>query len=375
MEAALALRSVERSVEEVLLPSLSEIGERHGFDSAPWAFAARWASDWLVRAQRLAPPPLRPSAILVGDATRDELDFDALSLRSLQLFCVRSGVRVLVLPVSGVAGLSDVLDAFGPQVVVIAGADAARRRASRAGPTASARPPARCRRALPPRHAARRAPLRAACPGRPARPTGELLHLLDGRVEPARRPRRRSTSRHAAGMRTGGRVSRAGRPQLVALPGYGERQPDVLFCGHCGDVPEQGGTDVATRVCDRCSLGLLIAAPADAVPAADAPFLLVDSAALRSARCRAMAERCSASARPRRSTATSPSCSVPADCEGAGPESLVQPAAARRPRRGRGAQASCCAPRASSASASGRKIGPCGPPRAAVVTLSDGSRR
>ncbi|MDX6722178.1 MAG: MerR family transcriptional regulator, light-induced transcriptional regulator, partial [Solirubrobacteraceae bacterium] len=62
MEAALALRSVERSVEEVLLPSVTEIGERHGFDSAPWAFAARWAADWLQRAQRLAPPPMRPAA-------------------------------------------------------------------------------------------------------------------------------------------------------------------------------------------------------------------------------------------------------------------------------------------------------------------------
>ena len=36
MEAALALRSVERSVEEVLLPSLDEIAGRHGSDSAPW---------------------------------------------------------------------------------------------------------------------------------------------------------------------------------------------------------------------------------------------------------------------------------------------------------------------------------------------------
>ena len=49
MEAALALRSVERSIEEVLLPSLTELGERHGYDSAPWAFAARWAGDWLHR--------------------------------------------------------------------------------------------------------------------------------------------------------------------------------------------------------------------------------------------------------------------------------------------------------------------------------------
>src|SRR3989441_11329716 len=56
MEAALALRSVERSVQEVLLPSLRELGARHGYDSAPWAFASRCANDWLQRAQRLPPP-------------------------------------------------------------------------------------------------------------------------------------------------------------------------------------------------------------------------------------------------------------------------------------------------------------------------------
>jgi MerR family transcriptional regulator, light-induced transcriptional regulator len=125
MEAALALRSVERSVEEVLLPSVREIGERHGFDSAPWAFAGRWAADWLQRAQRLAPPPMRPAAVLIGDATRDELDTDALALKALQLFAVRSGARVLVLPVSGVSGLADVLHAFEPQIVVVAGSSAA----------------------------------------------------------------------------------------------------------------------------------------------------------------------------------------------------------------------------------------------------------
>jgi DNA-binding transcriptional MerR regulator len=141
MEAALALRSVERSVEEVLLPSVNEIGERHGFDSAPWAFAARWAADWLQRAQRLAPPPMRPAAVLIGDATRDDLDPDALALRALQLFCVRSGARVLVLPVSGVSGLVEVLRAFEPQIVVVAGSaaedDMVARWAYRAPPRAS----------------------------------------------------------------------------------------------------------------------------------------------------------------------------------------------------------------------------------------------
>jgi DNA-binding transcriptional MerR regulator len=124
MEAALALRSVERSVEEVLLPSLDELGERHGVGSAPWAFAARWADGWLRRAQRLAPPPVRPTAILVGDATRDELDPDALAVRAFELFCGRAGARVMALPVRGVSGLSDVVGALRPDAVVIAGGHA-----------------------------------------------------------------------------------------------------------------------------------------------------------------------------------------------------------------------------------------------------------
>jgi DNA-binding transcriptional MerR regulator len=121
MESALALRSVERSVEEVLLPSLAELGERYGIGSAPWAFAARWADGWLRRAQRLAPPPIRDLAILVGDATRNELDPDALAVRAFELFCGRSGARVMALPVGGVAGLSDVVESLSPDAVVIAG--------------------------------------------------------------------------------------------------------------------------------------------------------------------------------------------------------------------------------------------------------------
>jgi DNA-binding transcriptional MerR regulator len=124
MEAALALRPVERAVAEVLLPTLDDVSERHGTDSAPWAFAARWAIDWLARAQRLAPPPVRPAGVLIGDATRDDLDPDAIALRSLQLFMARAGVRVLALPVGGVAGLAEVLAAFGPTVVVLGGSHA-----------------------------------------------------------------------------------------------------------------------------------------------------------------------------------------------------------------------------------------------------------
>src|SRR6202050_4213097 len=104
IEAALALRSVERSVEEVLLPSLDEVVRRHSVDSAAWAFSAHWASGWLRRARRLAPPPVRPVSVLLGDASRDELDPDAPHIRAFELFCVRAGINVLSLSARGVQG-------------------------------------------------------------------------------------------------------------------------------------------------------------------------------------------------------------------------------------------------------------------------------
>ena len=121
IEAALALRSVERSVEEVLLPTLDEIARRYGTESAAWAFAAQWGSDWLRRAKRLAPPPVRSVSIVVGDATRDELDPDAPYLRAFELFCVRAGVDVLSLSARGVAGIGDAVAVHRPNLVVVAG--------------------------------------------------------------------------------------------------------------------------------------------------------------------------------------------------------------------------------------------------------------
>jgi DNA-binding transcriptional MerR regulator len=121
IEAALALRSLERSVEEVLLPTLDEIVRRHTVESAPWAFAANWAADWLRRATRLAPPPVRPVSIVLGDASRDELDPDAPHIRALELFALRAGIKVLSLSARGVAGIGDAVAVYRPNLVVIAG--------------------------------------------------------------------------------------------------------------------------------------------------------------------------------------------------------------------------------------------------------------
>jgi MerR family transcriptional regulator, light-induced transcriptional regulator len=122
IEAALALRSVERSVEEVLLPTLDEILRRYGTESAAWAFASHWAADWLRRATRLSPPPVRPISVVFGDATRDELDPDTPYLRALELFCVRAGIDVLSLSARGVAGIGDAVAVHRPNLIVVAGA-------------------------------------------------------------------------------------------------------------------------------------------------------------------------------------------------------------------------------------------------------------
>lgn len=122
IESALALRSVERSVEEVLLPTLDEIARRHGTESASWAFAAHWGNGWLRRARRLAPPPVLGISIVVADASRDELDPDAAYLRAFELFCVRAGVRTLSLSARGVYGIGDAVSVYRPNLVVLAGA-------------------------------------------------------------------------------------------------------------------------------------------------------------------------------------------------------------------------------------------------------------
>ena len=128
MEAALAMRSVERTVEEVLLPSLAELARRQGDDSAAWALGVRWSVEWIRRAQRLTPPPARPGTVLIGDATRDDLDVDAPSVRALELFIGRTGVRVATLPIRNRSGLAELVAALDPGAVIIAGRQQRRRR-------------------------------------------------------------------------------------------------------------------------------------------------------------------------------------------------------------------------------------------------------
>jgi hypothetical protein len=49
------------------------------------------------------------------------------------------------------------------------------------------------------------------------------------------------------------------------------------FCGHCGRPPEASEEQPSTRVCRRCGLGLMLQAPKGVAPQAGEPFLVVDS--------------------------------------------------------------------------------------------------
>ena len=121
MESALALRSFDRCVEDVLLQSLDELAGQAGDASATWALAAAWADGWLCRAPRLALPPHRRLTILLGDAGGGIVDGDELAIRAFELFCGRHGVRVITLPIDCVAGLANVSTQLAPDAVVIAG--------------------------------------------------------------------------------------------------------------------------------------------------------------------------------------------------------------------------------------------------------------
>ena len=65
---------------------------------------------------------------------------------------------------------------------------------------------------------------------------------------------------------------RALRPVEVDARGLGY----VAFCGHCGISPAQDAV-AQSRVCGHCGLGLVLQAAADVAPRNDEPFLVIDS--------------------------------------------------------------------------------------------------
>ena len=95
MEESLAVRSVERTVEEVLLPALEQADERESRE-AERELAMRWATGWLHAARRVVAPASRPQGVLLFDSS-PRLDVESLHVQALELGLRRAGFRTLLL--------------------------------------------------------------------------------------------------------------------------------------------------------------------------------------------------------------------------------------------------------------------------------------
>src|SRR4051794_4733193 len=124
LEESLAVRSVERTVEEVLLVAVDAIAEATAPRAPEVGFAFRYATGWLAANQRVAPPAHRADGVLIFDATLP-LDLDGLRVQALELTLRRSGVRTLTLSVDlDVDRIARALRALQPTAMVLAGGPA-----------------------------------------------------------------------------------------------------------------------------------------------------------------------------------------------------------------------------------------------------------
>jgi DNA-binding transcriptional MerR regulator len=120
MEESLALRPLERTVEELLLPTLDGLAaDREGV--AELEFACRWATGWLHGARRLAASASRPAGILLLEAGA-EPGVEAVHAQALDLALRRAGFRVLALSSElGDERLERALRALEPTAIVLCG--------------------------------------------------------------------------------------------------------------------------------------------------------------------------------------------------------------------------------------------------------------
>jgi DNA-binding transcriptional MerR regulator len=120
IEESLAVRPLERTVEELLLPAIDELAVDPG-RAAELEFASRWATGWLHGARRLAATASRPAGILLLDSSRG-LDAEEVHAQALDLSLRRAGFRVLMLSNElGDERLERALGALDPTAIVLCG--------------------------------------------------------------------------------------------------------------------------------------------------------------------------------------------------------------------------------------------------------------
>jgi len=120
VEESLAIRPLERTVEEMLLPAVDELAANPDRE-AELEFAARWAMGWLHGARRLASAASRPAGILLLDSSRGS-DAEAVHAQALDLALRRAGFRVLMLSDElGEERMERALSALDPTAIVLCG--------------------------------------------------------------------------------------------------------------------------------------------------------------------------------------------------------------------------------------------------------------
>jgi hypothetical protein len=124
LEESLAVRSVERTVDEVLVPAVTELAGDNP-PAAEYEFAWRLATGWVAAQRRLAPPASRADSILLFDATLPP-DLESLGVQALELALRRAGARTLTLSAAtDPARLGRALRALEPTALVLGGRRAA----------------------------------------------------------------------------------------------------------------------------------------------------------------------------------------------------------------------------------------------------------
>ena len=120
LEESLGLRSVERTIEEVLIGAVSS--QREGdLNTAEYEFGWRFATGWLSAQRRLAPPATRPEGIMIFDASAP-CDLDAIHAQALEVVLRRAGMRTLSLtPAIELSRIGRALRALEPKAVVLTG--------------------------------------------------------------------------------------------------------------------------------------------------------------------------------------------------------------------------------------------------------------
>jgi PAS domain-containing protein len=146
-------------------------------------------------------------------------------------------------------------------------------------------------------------------------------------------------------------------------------QPLKTFCGHCGRAPESDSSDHDSRVCGKCGLGLMLQAPADSAPGPTDPFLVVDGALTVCALSR-QAERLLEVSETEAVNRHVAEFLVPADAETASGETLAS-LLAWAVRGETPSDQVVIRPTNTFGVRYWARVGPCGPPSAALLVLAD----